>query len=127
MTPPIYHYTCGHGRRALGEAGTVRALAEWNRGAAKLLDLAGSSAIGTLSWFTDLDVPVVEALGLTRATIYCDRTRYRYRVVEDDLGLVVPWLDSPRRAGWLLNLEHPRGVMPRHWFVATEPVRVVLD
>jgi hypothetical protein len=123
VTAPIYHYTCEHGRQALGERGAVRPLADWNPRAATLL--GNRIHMAMLSWFTDLDVAVPHALGLTRGTIECDRTAHRYRVIDD--GLIVPWLASPWRRGWLLDLERVKGAMPRHWYVATVPVRVVLS
>jgi hypothetical protein len=85
------------------------------------------AALLRISWFTDLDHPYREALGLTMSTVgICDRTTYRYRVL--DAAGVVPWLHSAERARWpqLRALERATGAMPRHWYVAAVPVAVEL-
>ena len=120
----IYHYTCNHGREALGNAGMVLPIADWEPRAAAKLAQSPYPDLALISWFTDLDVPIAEALGLTRATILCDRTKYRYRVI-DDIA-VTPWIRSPHRRR-LRDLERADGAMPMHWYVSTEPVHVVLD
>jgi hypothetical protein len=124
-TRKLYHYTCQHGRLAIGSYGYVLPLWSWNpRAGARLGERW--RPLAEVSWFTDLDSPwPPRALGLTRSTIRCDRTQYRYRVVDD--RDVVPWLDSPYRREPLLLLERAGGALPRHWYVATKPVVVALD
>lgn len=122
----LYHYTCAHGRAALGKSGTVLPIREWNRRAARRVR-PDRRAITEISWFTDLDGPGAEALGLTRHASTCDRTAFRYRVRDEDAGLVVPWVGCAWRQGWMLLLERADGALPRHWFVSPVGVRVTLD
>ena len=120
----LYHFTCDHGRHALGTSGVVLPLAQWNpRAAARLTP--ERAAIARLSWFTDLDAAVRDALGLTSTALACDRTQFRYRVTADPVPCL-PWLLSPYRRGWMLDLERAPGAMPRHWYVADTSVRVEL-
>jgi hypothetical protein len=115
----LWHYTCEHGRAALGESGDLLSIhdqyprklcPEW----------------GHLNWATDLDWPLRNALGLTMHSLDCDRARYRYRV--DEATSMVPWgrLRSamPRAAE---QLETVPGAMPGHWYVAPWPVPVTYD
>ena len=121
----LFHFTCQHGRDGIGEAGLCKPLALWNPAAASRL--GDRWELGVLAWFTDLDTPVAAALGLTRVTISCDRTVFRYRVT--DPGNVERWVGSQwrRRSVWLRDLEREAGSMPMHWYVAAEPVPVVFD
>lgn len=121
----LWHYTCQHGRNALGRVGVVKPLAMWNpRASARL---GPWDALGTLSWFTDLETPVADALGLTSRTIECDRTAYRYRVL--DATHIVRWLGSEWRARYpeLRSLEIVAGALPMHWYVSGYVVPVELD
>jgi hypothetical protein len=121
----LYHYTCEHGHAALGAAGEVMPTAMHTPAAVKRVDDAWRALLG-ISWFTDLDYPYRAALGLTSKTGICDRTVYRYRVL--DAAGVAPWLGSAWRAQWpeLRALELQEGSMPRHWYIATVPVAVEL-
>lgn len=123
----LLHYTCRHGRTGIGERGWVIPVALRNTG----LDLTGLPEMLTCyGWFTDLTTPNRDALGLTRTTIRCDRTRYRYRVtcLDDEHGLL-PWTEA--RRDWprhlVLALEISYGARPRHWWVSPQPVPVVLE
>lgn len=125
--PPLWHYTCEHGRAALGDAGLLLPMSDPRR-----TDISGRVVepfawLMDLVWCTDLDVPVVAALGLTMDTIGCDRTRHRYRVV-DPAGLM-PWHRYARELTrrQRVSLEAQRGGMPAHWWVATGAVPVVYD
>lgn len=114
----FYHYTCDHGRAALGECGTLqpfggrrRFIAPWP---------------ARYVWVTDLDTPVRDALGLTSSFLMCDRTRFRYRVLEP--STVQPWADLAGQAGvWRAALEEAPGARPKHWYFSVEPVPVVYD
>jgi hypothetical protein len=121
----LYHYTCQHGRDAIGTAGTVQPLAMWAPQAAQRL-AEPLRWMTELAWFTDLAQPDREGLGLTMLTSPCDRTAYRYQAVE--LAGVVRWLDvwrDYRPHAVLLHLAD--GVRPGAWWVAREPVPVALD
>jgi len=115
----LWHYTCDHGRAALGESGRVIP-------AHRITDRA-TAPTGRYAWFTDLGTPVREALGLTMNLTTCDRTAHRYRVTDE--ASVVPWMEVRRDfpADWREGLEGIPGARPRHWWVAVGPVPVVLD
>ncbi len=79
----------------------------------------------SLAWFTDLDVPHREALGLTSLILSCDRTEHRFKVTQ---AVDVRWW--PRFARELgprerEPLESAAGAMPGHWYVADVSVPVV--
>lgn len=105
----LWHYTCEHSRSRIGEEGWLQPFASG------------------LVWLTDLDVPVREALGLTSMLLTCDRTTYRYRVLDPSIG--VPWTKVRRDfpAEHRDELESAPGAMPMHWFVSALPVHVVLE
>jgi hypothetical protein len=124
MTRALFHYTCDHGRAALGRAGFAVPIRTHSPTAAAQLpeELAW---MAELVWFTDQRHPDPVALGLTRATIDCDRTRFRYRVT-DPAG-IDPWLTVTRslpRAAWKLTQGDAR---PGQGWVARGPVPVELD
>lgn len=119
----LWHFTCHHGATAIGPSGYVLPASQHSPAA-----MAGMPEdwrwMAELAWFTDLSVPDVMALGLTRRIVRCDRTRFRYRV--QDNSLCVPWLDVlptlPRRA---TELSRDYG-LPGRWWVSREPVPVIL-
>lgn len=119
MRPPdaLWHYTCEHGYAALTETGV---LVPGNH-------LGARVPTGSVVWVTDLQVPIRDGLGLTQVLAKCDRTAYRYRVT--DASTVIPWTRARRTFPpvWRHALEHAPGARPRHWFVSSEPVPVVLD
>jgi hypothetical protein len=118
----LWHYTCYHGRRGIGKEGVLLSIA------ARFGGVPGVPAEVRrnleLIWLTNLDVPHADALGLTRRVIRCDRTRYRYRVT--DPAAAAPWMDvrADYPPEFVTTLEGVAGVMPRHWWVATQPVPV---
>jgi len=116
---PLWHYTCEHGWASLGEEGYVIP-------GRKLSERATTMA-GQFSWFTDLAVPIRDALGLTQQLAKCDRTAYRYRVT--DPVDVWPWVEWARLIPRddRVALEAAPGARPKHWYVAVLPVPVVLD
>lgn len=124
-----FHYTCTHGLRGIGEEGKVMPMFRYmSRG---IVDELGEHRwMAFVSWFTDLDVPDRNGLGLTSNTLKnkCDRTRYRY-IVEDDTWLrrwVMHARDiAPRQDIHTLN--SAPGALPMHWWVSAEPVPVHLD
>jgi hypothetical protein len=108
--PTLWHFTCTHGRRALGKRGLLVApLPHPLLGAARLI------------WLTTEAAPDRERTGLTMNTTTCDRMAYRYRVLQP--WRCTPWLASPWRAAAL-----PRIVAdlesfgdPEHWYVTDVP------
>lgn len=120
----LYHYTDDKGAEAIRQSGEVSALAErlteaqfesvvpWARGA--LL----------LSWFTDLDYPFRDQLGLTQKFIETDRTRHRFRVT--DPTSIIKWTHVRRRftLRFTQALEDEPGSMPAHWYIAIWPTAV---
>lgn len=120
----LYHYTCQHGRRGIGDAGTLLAPEQVQPGHAARLP-PHMRELSWLIWLTHLAVPHRDALGLTRRALSCDRTLHRYRAVGDTRD-VVRWADfrlscHPRMVA---ALESAPGAMPPYWWVATRPVRV---
>lgn len=112
----LYHYTCDHGHSQID--GHICPLA-WDDGLA-------IGTPGVYAWFTDLAVPIKDALGLTSSVLNCDRTAHRYRVT-GHTG-IEPWVPEFRRIWtWGRELESAPGARPAHWYVATEPVPVVYD
>ena len=110
----LFHFTCDHGRAAIGVRGELRPQVEHPLLHVKVV------------WLTSEPMPDREATGLTMRLTRCDRMAYRYVVT--DLRPCRPWLDSSERAG------APRGAVavleqfgdPEHWWVATEPVKARL-
>ena len=105
-TPTLWHYTCQHAHDKITD--TLR------------------PGLDGFVWLTDLDAPYMQALGLTRYLLACDRTAHRYRVT--DTRDVMPYvtirstLDTLRRVGLEVD-----GTLPRHWYVSTTHVPVVYD
>jgi hypothetical protein len=128
--PDLFHYTCTHGRRGIGKWGLVLPVGMVNPGRVSLAP-ARSRFMTEWAWFTTEPVPDAEALGLTRHSLRCDRTAYRYRVVEETPGLLVPWRQSLAHAAaakqpdLLAELEEPP-LDPTSWWVASHPIRVRL-
>jgi hypothetical protein len=120
----LYHYTCEHGYKGLGEAGTLHTIADRAPNRVQDLERLGTPDLAYLIWATDLEVPRRYALGLTSVLLHCDRTQYRYRVLEPDQFVAWPtarkdWPSLARR----LEVGRAR---PLHWWVTAEPADVVL-
>lgn len=123
----LYHYTCEHGRRSIGRRGFVMPLAGHDAEAARAIERGNHAWMGQVVWFTDMELPVRNALGLTSTMLRCDRLKYRYRVT--DISDVTSWLIirrsiAPRTD--IYELERKRGALPAHWYIAQVPVPVVL-
>ena len=81
----LWHFTCEHGRRALGKRGLLVApLPNPLLGGARLI------------WVTTEAAPDRERTGLTMHSTPCDRMAYRYRVLQPER--CTPWLLSPVHA-----------------------------
>lgn len=111
----LYHYTCVHRARLIGQRGTL------NPNPQPFLD--GRALV----WLTDLAEPDRDGLGLTSSMLHCDRTEIRYTVVDSQNVAVMSWHQ------WA-EIEHiPRNVRsalefggkPLHWYVALGPIQVV--
>lgn len=110
----LFHYTCDHGWSGIREAGEVRANEH---------PLLGEP----LSWWTDLDAPLRDALGLTSYVLACDRTAYRVSVELSDCPEIVWWPRWARRRvppQVRAYLESAPGAAPAHWYVAERAVPV---
>lgn len=115
--PCLYHFTCEHGRSALGDAGALIPACELT---GKWMPWPGRYV-----WLTDLVVPMRGALGLTQRITLCDRTAHRYRVT-DTTG-VVPWHVAARGEPRRWELEDNPDTRPMHWFVSLAHVPVEYD
>lgn len=117
----LYHYTCDCGRRAIGDPGLVLPIGLHSPEAAARVPDEWAWLV-ELCWFTTQAQPDAVALGLTKETIACDRTRWRYRVT-DPTG-VEPWTTAartlPRNAYKLTLGDHRPGL----WWIARGPVPV---
>lgn len=110
----LYHYTCSdHGAPGIEREGLI---------------IPGRMRGVTIpqarwAWFTDLNTPIRDALGLTSHYARCDRTAHRY-IVEDPH--IVPWHTIRRNVSQRIRnaLESAPGAMPMHWWVADQPVAV---
>ena len=117
--PDLFHFTCAHRAPLIRADGYVRPLAE-------LLDTEPARLVvpwGAFAWFTDLAVPIRDALGLTSSILKCDRTEYRFRVfppVE-----VTQWASVRREFPWAWELETADGARPMHWWISADPIPVI--
>ncbi len=122
----LYHYTCDHGRDAIGDAGVLTPVT-WRVPAGQYLPPGVASFVTRFVWLTDLNVPYRDALGLTSHALSCDRTGHRYRVT--DATTATRWLKVRRTFSrdYVDGLEATPGAMPAHWWVAEGPVPVAYD
>jgi hypothetical protein len=114
----LWHFTCEHGAEGLRES---RVLLPWSQ----LTKHRPPVPIPPVAWMTSLDTP--QGAALSREYITCDRTRYRFWVL--DATHVQPWWRwrraHPEFASWARDLEQAPGALPAHWFVSERPVPVV--
>jgi hypothetical protein len=113
----VFHYTCEHGRAALGDSGELMTGRMLNPRMPAWLWMSD------LVWMTDLSVPIRDALGLTMRLTGCDRTRHRYVVT--DATHVVPWTSVRRTVSHPEDVEDVPGARPAHWYVSRVPVPVL--
>lgn len=107
----LYHYTCADAAPLIFSSGYVRPNNQPQLGGI------------ALAWFTDLDWPDRDALGLTSYSLRCDRTEYRCTVDAD----VTRWVRFARTLPATLRrgLELAEGALPMHWWVAAASVPVL--
>jgi hypothetical protein len=120
----LWHYTCEHGRRALGETGTLLPAA-LQSGVDVTRIRARHRWLLQVAWATDLDAPDIAGLGLTNETISCERWRHRYRITNE--SAFAPWHSYARTLPVSERdlLETATGALPAHWWVATLPAVAV--
>lgn len=107
----LWHFTCRHLGALIGVRGVLTPHPHPMLGVAVV-------------WLTDLDVPDVDALGLTSTTLGCDRTAVRYRVTGGETLSWSEWAESAH-VDRRVRSELTFGRRPRHWFVSTAPVSVL--
>lgn len=106
----LYHFTCDHGAEGIQRDGLVRPFANpW---------------LGQVAWFTDLEEPTADDIGLTSTFLSCDRLTHRFQVES-----TVPhrWLGSVEQACTPFDLQRDlhRYGKPQHWWIAREAVPIV--
>lgn len=123
----LFHFTCDHGHAQLGPEATIVPIVTLLKG--KISSRQEIPWTGQYSWFTDLDHPDRNGLGLTSHTLRCDRTAHRYRVVNGAEGDCQWWMDIRDRLDPQMRdqLEQAPGAKPGHWWVSAFPIPVVYD
>lgn len=130
----LFHYTCGHGRKGLGDMGLVKPYTLLVKDTLTTSDLGLDPILQWLQqrvWFTDMATPNRDALGLTMNYTRCDRTKWRYRltVPPAEAGLEA-WMEARDHVPATIRdlLERSPGARPRHWWVAhNREVPVIYD
>jgi hypothetical protein len=103
----LYHYTCIHGFRAIVRSADENGYV-W-------LEPQG----GRFLWLTDLEYPFRDALGLTSHLLTCDRTEFRFQVLQPE-G-VERWVRVRRHYPTMQHLERSPGAAPMHWWISDHP------
>jgi hypothetical protein len=116
----LFHYTCAHRAPGIRDDGLVIPGTKQQRDDGSPI---GAIPWATFAWFTDLDVPIRDALGLTMEILRCDRTEYRFRAIEG--ARLIAWTSVRRNYVWSPFLEAAPGARPAHWYVSVDPVPVV--
>lgn len=116
----LWHYTCAHGDLAIGPRGILLP-ALWQIHEVPMGLPTDAYALLGLVWATDMDAPDRQALGLTSATLSCDRMAHRYAVPAEAF---TPWGRIRHRMSTALvdALELANGAQPAHWWAAEGPV-----
>lgn len=118
--PVLYHYSCEHLFEDIGEEGTLLPLSHRR-------EVDPRAWPSLFVWMTDMTIPQPDALGLTRRTLRCDRTKYRYRITGGEA--IERWVDAARRLdrNTRAMLENEPGARPAHWWFSVQPVTAVYD
>jgi hypothetical protein len=131
MAMTFWHYTCDHGHQEIGGEGRLISAVQLAQKMGKPEAFehmpAYQRAIAEIIWMTDMEYPDADALGLTRVTLSCDRTAYRYRVAAGyrSIRYVDFRRELPKRTRD--ELENAPGALPMHWWMAYMSVPVVYD
>lgn len=107
----MFHFTCDHGFEGIKQLGYVAP--NWH-------PLLGMK----VAWFTDLETPNAETVGLTSNLLNCDRLAHS---VEVDPSRVRRWLGSGEQASTppLIQADLHRGSDPSHWWISRIQVPVL--
>lgn len=127
----LFHFTCEHGAEKIRGDGFIRpgdCLIEKQTYAMLPEQVQPVARLAApFCWFTDLEPPAdVFMLGLTMLSLTCDRTACCFEVVPD-WRVVSWWLRVRRKHRDLWQLEDAPGVLPAHWFVSEQPVKVLQE
>ena len=109
MTARLFHFTCDHGRAAIGARGVLRPYRHAQLGV-------------DLLWLTSTSWPDRQATGLTSRYTSCDRMAHRYLVARQ--APCEPWLGSDVRAAAdpaLVAALEGLGA-PEQWWISAAPV-----
>ncbi len=114
MAARLWHFTCEHGRKAIGTRGILRP------------NVHGfMPGLGAVVWLTTDGAPDRDDVGLTSTTLDCDRMAYRYRVTTERPP-VVPWSTARTFVDPQVVVDLESYADPSTWWLATAPVEAVL-
>ena len=124
----LWHFTCAHGRGALGESGVLLP-GRVHSPEQPWAELGPLSWMADVVWLTDQPDGIGTMLEV-RTMTKCDRLAHRYRVTDEtSVQRWVRWahdvrIDATTRWG----LEHADlSAIPTSWWLSQQPVPVVLD
>jgi hypothetical protein len=117
----LYHFTCAHGRRAIGTGPNALLVPH-------LHPMLGKKVL----WLTVEAAPDRSETGLTATFISCDRMQHRYVVTK--LENCRPWIGSPERDGLPPDVLHAfeirddgQHARPDQWWISDVPVSARYD
>jgi len=121
----LYHFCCTHSYQAIAQTWQVVPVSMLVSNIMDRIPDHPLPPLFDLAWFTDMEVPDRQALGLTSRLIRCDRTERR-------LVVLTPWKCQPWRAWSMENLERRQQHIarellsgdPTRWWVSPIPVPV---
>lgn len=114
MNDPIWHWTCHHQAPMIRTDGLVKPHPQpLLRGV-------------ELSWWTDLGAEHRFELGLTSNTLRCDRMETRFQAARPETLTHWPVAARALHVPRAVRDELEAGRLPAHWWIALEPVEVIL-
>lgn len=120
MSATLWHYTCAHAQPGIDRRGILLPPLWQVESVPGGLPRDAYALLG-LVWATDMDPPQREALGLTSATLSCDRMTRRYQVPADAFTRW-GWMRHRLASNLVDALELAPGAQPARWWVADHPV-----
>lgn len=124
--PTFWHYTCAHGRQGIGTLGVLRSPGVLKPEARRPGLSEDERLMLALIWVTDLPVPDIEGLGLTKQILSCERWTHRYRITNH--RPIMPFADMQYRFSLDAQMDLLTGdAKPEHWFVSWKPLPAVYD